>query len=218
MDDKDAGLFPVAIPNPSAQQELAVIHRPLFPGTRPEETACHAAKRELDIDRESIWISYCPMSLIGPESGELGRFTSHHRLATPVSPWERLKIGGGTPPVLTRHGWLIIYHGVHDLSGPGANAHRLCYSAGLMLSMDHPQIICYRSTEPVLTPALPQECHGTVANVVFPSSIDRRDDLAMPDRFDVYYGMADNRIGVARLDLPDVLPSGGVANSLEGRV
>ncbi len=217
VDDKDASLFPVAIPNPSGHPELAIIHRPLFPGTRPEETACDAAKRELDIDRESIWISYCPMSLgggLGPE--ELGRFTSHHRLAAPVSPWERLKIGGGTPPVLTRHGWLIVYHGVSDLSGPEATAHKLCYSAGLMvLSKALPQVIRYRSTEPVLRPSLPQECHGTVANVVFPSGIDRRDDLGTPDRFDVYYGMADNRIGVARLDLPDVLPSSGVANSPE---
>ena len=69
VDDKDASLFPIAIPNPSGQPELALIHRPLFPGTRPEETACHAAKRELDIDRESIWISYSPMSLGGPEPG-----------------------------------------------------------------------------------------------------------------------------------------------------
>jgi predicted GH43/DUF377 family glycosyl hydrolase len=41
---------------------------------------------------------------------------------------------------------------------------------------------------------------------VFPTGIDRRDDLGQPDRFDVYYGMADRRIGVARLDLPEILP------------
>jgi len=29
----------------------------------------------------------------------------------------------------------------------------------------------------------------------------------------VYYGMADKRIGVARLDLPDILPSEGVSDS-----
>ena len=44
-------------------------------------------------------------------------------------------------------------------------------------------------------------------NVVFPTAIDRRDDLGLPGRFDVYYGMADSRIGVARLDLPDHLPT-----------
>ena len=67
VDDKDASLFPVAIPNPSGQPELAMLHRPLFPGTRPEETARHPASREVDLDRESIWISYCPMALEGRE-------------------------------------------------------------------------------------------------------------------------------------------------------
>jgi predicted GH43/DUF377 family glycosyl hydrolase len=208
VDDKDASLFPVAIPNPSGHPELAILHRPLFPGTRPEETACRPKSSEVDIDRESIWISYCPMV---PESGgpdRLGQFTSHHRLATPVSPWERLKIGGGTPPILTRHGWLIVYHGVSDLAESGSEKHKLCYSAGVMLlSRQHPQVLRYRSAEPVLRPELPQERGGTVANVVFPTGIDRRDDLGLPDRFDVYYGMADNRIGVARLDVPDILPS-----------
>ena len=75
-----------------------------------------------------------------------------------------------------------------------------------MLSKEQPQVILYRSAEPVLSPTLPQERDGTVANVVFPTGIDRRDDIGSPDRFDVYYGMADNRIGVARLDLPDFLP------------
>ena len=65
---------------------------------------------------------------------------------------------------------------------------------------------------------LPQERRGTVANVVFPTGIDRRDDLGSPNRFDVYFGMADNRIGVARLDLPDSLPPGRVADPPEGKV
>jgi len=207
VDDKDASFFPVAIPNPSGHPELAMLHRPLFPGTRPEETACGPTSREVDIDRESIWISYCPMAFASHEPERLGRFTSHHRLATPVSPWERLKIGAGTPPILTRHGWLILYHGVSEIAQPNASEHHLCYSAGVMvLSKEHPQAIRYRSTKPVLTPELPEECHGTVAHVVFPTGIDRRDDLGTPDRFDVYYGMADNRIGAARLDVPAALP------------
>jgi predicted GH43/DUF377 family glycosyl hydrolase len=213
VDDKDASLFPIAIPNPSGHLELGMLHRPLFPGTRPEETACHPASREVDLDRESIWISYCPVALKGHEPNHLGRFTSHHRLATPVSPWERLKIGSGTPPILTKHGWLIIYHGVSEMVDPSHEGHQLCYSAGVMvLSKEHPQIIRYRSEEPVLAPVLRQECQGTIDNVVFPTGIDQRDDLGLPDRLDVYYGMADNRIGVARLDLPDLLPPGAVAD------
>jgi predicted GH43/DUF377 family glycosyl hydrolase len=219
VDDKDASLFPVAIPNPSGHPELAILHRPLFPGTRPEETACHPSSRNVDLDRESIWISYCPTALDGPAPSRLGQFTSHHRLAAPVAPWERLKIGGGTPPILTRHGWLIIYHGVAEVSKPSSDRHPLCYSAGaMMLSKEHPQLIRYRSTEPVLTPLLPQERSGIIANVVFPTGIDRRDDLGAPDRFDVYYGMADNRIGVARLDMPEVLLPGGIADPPEARV
>ena len=62
VDDKDASIFPVAIPDPSGQPAMAILHRPLFPGTRPEETACHPASRVVDLDRESIWISYCPMA------------------------------------------------------------------------------------------------------------------------------------------------------------
>ncbi len=219
VDNKDASLFPVAIPNHALKMQLAILHRPLFPGTRPEETVRKAQSRVVDIDHESIWISYCPMALDGLDQHHLGLFNSHHRLATPVSPWERLKIGAGTPPVLTRHGWLIIYHGVCKMEESGNDGHRLCYSAGVMLlTKKHPRMIHYRSIEPVLTPELPQETHGMIANVVFPTGIDQRCDLGLPDRFDVYYGMADNSIGVARLDLPDVLPPEGVADSAEAKV
>ena len=38
VDNKDASVFPVAIPDPSGQPAMAILHRPLFPGTRPEET------------------------------------------------------------------------------------------------------------------------------------------------------------------------------------
>jgi len=219
VDNKDASLFPVAIPNHAGKMQLAILHRPLFPGTRPEETACQAECRVVDLDHESIWISYCPMTLEGLKPNQLGLFNSHHRLATPVSPWERLKIGGGTPPILTRHGWLIVYHGVSKQTEPGNSGRQLRYSAGVMvLSKKHPQEIRYRSPEPVLIPKSPEELRGTIANVVFPTGIDRRDDVGTPDRFDVYYGMADDRIGVARLDLPNVLPPGGVADPPEAKV
>jgi len=219
VDDKDASLFPIAVPNHAGKMQLGLLHRPLFPGTRPEETAFYAARRKVDLDRESIWISYCPMPVASVGPPHLGLFNSHHRLATPVSPWERLKIGAGTPPVLTRHGWMIVYHGVGERAGPGEDAQGLCYSAGVMvLSQEHPRVIRYRSAEPVLRPELPQERDGTIANVVFPTGIDRRDDLGMPDRFDVYYGMADMRIGVARLDVPERLPQGGVADAPEAVV
>ena len=93
----------------------------------------------------------------------------------------------------------------------------LSYSAGLLvLEEKHPHQIRYRSPEPILTTELPKEREGTVPNVVFPTAIDRRNDLDLPGRFDVYYGMADKRIGVARLDLPADLPADTGPGYLEG--
>lgn len=207
VDDKDASLFPVAVPNHSGKMQLALLHRPLFAGTRPEETVRQGAKRLVDLDHESIWISYCPMKMSDLEQDHLGLFNSHHRLATPAASWETLKIGGGTPPIMTRHGWMIVYHGVHVQGTSNHEGKQLSYSAGVMvLSKEHPRTILYRSPHPVLTPDTPHERNGVVANVVFPTGIDRRGDLGTPDRIDIYYGMADNRIGVASLTVPNHLP------------
>ena len=207
--NKDASLFPVAIPNHAGKMQLGLLHRPLFPGTTPEETVCQCPPC-VDKRLESIWISYCPMCL---EGHPLGLFNSHHRLATPLADWEQLKIGGGTPPMLSRHGWITVYHGVSKMAKSGLNKRGLCYSAGVMvLAQEHPRTILYRSPQPVLTPVLPEERVGTIADVVFPTGIDRRDDLGSPDLFDVYYGMADDRIGAARLDLSN-LPLPDAANS-----
>jgi predicted GH43/DUF377 family glycosyl hydrolase len=212
VDNKDSSIFPVAIPNHRGKMQLGLLHRPLFTGTRPEETARQAADRLVDLDHESIWISYCPMPPKGLVPHRPGLFNSHRRLAAPESPWETLKIGCGTPPILTGHGWLILYHGVSKASKATGPGRQLCYSAGVMvLSEKDPSKVLYRSSQPVLTPESPDELRGTIANVVFPTGIDRRDDLGEPNRFDVYYGMADSRIGVARLELPDILPPDGTA-------
>ena len=60
VDNKDAAMFPLAVPNMSAQPELAILHRPLFPGTLPEDTMLMEEDRDVDLHRESIWISYSP--------------------------------------------------------------------------------------------------------------------------------------------------------------
>jgi predicted GH43/DUF377 family glycosyl hydrolase len=209
VDDKDACIFPRAVENPSGHPSLALLHRPLFPGTRPEETAHRHPSAHAELHRESIWICYCATAMEEPEPHHLWRFTSHRRLASPVAAWEELKIGNGTPPVLTKFGWMVFYHGVCAESVPD-KPRRLKYSAGVMvMDRDKPHSILYRSDKPVLRPELPEEEIGTVGNVVFPTGIDRRTDIGKPDRYDVYYGMADDRIGVATMDLPDSLPPYG---------
>ena len=118
----------------------------------------------------------------------------------------QLKIGGGAPPMMCRHGWLVVYHGVQERPGSTPEHRKLRYSAGVMvLARDHPHRVVYRSPETIIVAETELELHGAVEHVVFPTGIDRRDDLGMPDRFDVYYGMADNRIGAARLMVPETL-------------
>ncbi|MBA2446910.1 MAG: glycosidase [Chloroflexi bacterium] len=217
--NKDAFFFPEAIPDMDGRQAVALVHRPLFPGTEPEMVVGEPTPRAVDMPHESIWLSYVPLESCMADVRELGHFRAHHRLLSPVAPWERVKVGGGTPPIRTDDGWLMLYHGVSGDPGGDGRPRRLQYSAGaLVLDQHDPRIIRYRSPEPVLAPELPEEMLGIVANVVFPTAVDCRHDLGRPELVDVYYGMADNRIGAARLELPDRLPPDALADPPGGRV
>lgn len=201
VNNKDALIFPVAVPDPNGEPAMAMIHRPLFPGTDVAEIIAEPADRTIDPDRESMWISYCPLDPAEMSPHRLCHFSSHHRLASPVAPWEHVKIGGGASPILTEDGWLLVYHGVGGVHLEGGEVRNLRYSAGaLVLDQHDPRLIRYRSPTPILEPELPQEREGAVAEVVFPTGVDRRSDLGDPGRIDVYYGMADSRIGAARLE------------------
>ena len=100
------------IPNPFGRPAIELVHRPLFPGTRPEGEKPGSGPGATE---ESIWISYCHLSGKGKVQ-RLDEFVGHHRLTRCVADWERLKIGGGAPPILCRHGWLMLDHGVHQIS------------------------------------------------------------------------------------------------------
>ena len=198
--NKDAVLFPAMIADPEGRPSMGLIHRPLFPGSQPHEmldSEDQPDDHRPRLHRESLWISYArePSRL-----EHLVDLRFHHRLLSPRYSWERLKVGAGAPPLLTRHGWLLIYHGV---SGRLDNAKkRLRYSAGaLVLDRDQPHEIVYRSRRPILAPDEPERA-GLVPNVVFPTGIDQRTDIGRPDRVDVYYGVSDDRIAVARLRIP----------------
>lgn len=207
IDDKDSCFFPIALPSPHNHTSMALLHRPLFQGTKPEEIVKNREHHAKNISKESIWISYFNLKQGKQTSLESAQFTSHHRLAHPVRPWEDIKIGAGAPPILTKHGWLLVYHGVQKREDCTPEKPKFLYSAGAMiLSETAPQKILYRSQTPILTPELPEETVGTVAEVVFPTGTDRRYDIGQPNRIDVYYGMADNKIGVAKMEIPEKLP------------
>jgi beta-1,2-mannobiose phosphorylase / 1,2-beta-oligomannan phosphorylase len=208
VSNKDAVLFPRLIPDPDGVPSVGLIHRPLFPGTQPHDVIAeldqaqeNAGSRSPRLHHESLWISYCQRPTRPQDVCDL---QAHHRLMSPRASWERIKVGAGAPPLLTRHGWLLIYHGVGGQLDESRK--RIRYSAGaLVLDEQHPDEIVYRSRHPTLSPDL-HEREGVVPNVVFPTGIDLRTDIGQPDRVDVYYGMADDRIGVASLTVPAHLP------------
>jgi predicted GH43/DUF377 family glycosyl hydrolase len=148
-----------------------------------------------------MWLSYAPLAARAAERRLV--FGQHHLLAGPAQPWEHLKVGGGTPPLRVGDTWLLLYHGVAgqiaERQGP---QHEVRYSAGLLLlDGTDPRRILYRSVESILAPEAAAERVGVVPRVVFPTGLDARPDGAL----DIYYGMADTRIGVARAWLDDLL-------------
>jgi len=201
LDNKDALLFPEPVPAPDGQPALALIHRPDLGTYRPAGRCVRAPLPGLREQRPSMWLSYAPLHDLAAEGRPV--FGQHHLLAGPAQPWEHLKVGGGTPPLRVGNAWLLLYHGVAGRIVEGAGPqHEVRYSAGLLLlDGQDPRRILYRSAQSILAPEAAAERLGVVPRVVFPTGLDARPDGAL----DVYYGMADSRIGVARAWLDDLL-------------
>jgi beta-1,2-mannobiose phosphorylase / 1,2-beta-oligomannan phosphorylase len=191
--NKDAMLLPGPVIGPDGTLALAFLHRPIYE-TWHDAEACYGPAPLPDgvsDNLPSIWISYCALSDLAWLDGVASpRFAQHHLLARPEFAWEAYRIGGGTVPVQTSAGWLTVYHGVR-LNPDGSR----CYQAGLLLlDRDDPRRILARSETPLFGPETAEERVGVVSNVVFPTAIEER-----AGGLDVYYGMADSRIGVAHL-------------------
>lgn len=118
-----------------------------------------------------------------------------HILLSPHYEHEVSYIGGGCPPIETEHGWLLIYHGVHD------TIEGYVYSAcAALLDIDNPEKEISRLPYPLFKPEEQWELKGEVNNVCFPTgTIIERDTLH------IYYGAADKRIAVASLSIPELL-------------
>ena len=204
--NKDAFLFPEPVRDPHGQLAMAMIHRPDYNATWWLESGYQTIPAGVTEQRPAIWISYAPLAVVQQDIRQLQFWHDHQLLAVAEQPWESLKVGGGTQPVRTPLGWLTIFHGVSGTLTTGTDHQRnVRYCAGAMvLDADDPRKVLYRSPTPILAPDDPDEAHGIVDNVVFPTALDDRGNGCI----DVYYGMADAKIGVARLHLPETLPGG----------
>ncbi|GIT78757.1 glycosidase [Leifsonia sp. LS1] len=196
--NKDVVFFPEVVPDPQGAPSFALLHRPMWDfgfvrsGERPPLPA------GVPDDRASIWISYVPVADAMQDLSALVRPRGHRFVAGPEFAWEALKIGAGPAPLRVPEGWLLLHHGVTGDVGESAfvpHAFDVNYVVGAMLlDADDPSHVLARTSEPLLTPETAEETAGTVANVVFPTAIER-----IGDEHFVFYGAADTRISVARL-------------------
>lgn len=163
-ENKDVALFPA-----ETKHGYALLHRPYTRslGSTPD-----------------IWLAYSP---------DLVHFGDHRHVAG-VRPdsWESVRIGAGTPPIMTDKGWLELYH--------GADAKAYCLGL-LLLDPDEPHIVRGRSREPVMQPETPYEKAGFYGNVVFTCGWVVKDD----GRVLIYYGVSDEATAVAETTLDELL-------------
>ncbi|MFC1503910.1 glycoside hydrolase family 130 protein [Spirochaetota bacterium] len=164
-ENKDVAIFPEKVGN-----KYCALHRPNNSG----------------FGKASIWYA---------ESPDLLHWGNHKCIARPRNiKWEAMKIGGGAPPIKTKKGWLVIYH------GKGENSLYSLFT--LLLDPDEPHKVVKRGTGPILVPTDKFETDGFFGNVVFSNGVVEKDGKVF-----IYYGASDEACGVAVTDIDSLLAS-----------
>ncbi len=115
-----------------------------------------------------------------------------HIVIDPLYDHESSYIGSGCPPIETKHGWLLIYHGVQDTDK--GRVYSAC--AAVLLDLDDPRKEIARLPYVLFTPEFNCELKGEVNNVVFPTGT-----ALFGDTLYIYYGAADSVIACASVSL-----------------
>jgi len=107
--------------------------------------------------------------------------------------WDSRKVGVAAPPIKTKAGWLLLYHGISEEDQ--------FYRVGAILVglRDPAKIIC-RTDYPIFEPETSYEKEGEVSNVVFPCGA-----ALIGKKLFVYYGGADKVVGVATVNIDELL-------------
>jgi beta-1,2-mannobiose phosphorylase / 1,2-beta-oligomannan phosphorylase len=152
--------------------------------------ALHRPNPNAHLSQPEIWIACSP---------DLLHWGGHEPLLGNRAAWAHVKVGGGTPPIRTPHGWLSLYHGhigpKHEAGDIGEYA-----AATLLQDLRDPRSIVGVSSGPVMRASADFEKQGYLPNIVFPTALLKRGDW-----LDVYYGAADTATGVTRYRLEDLL-------------
>ncbi|MGH7249701.1 MAG: hypothetical protein ACREGC_01890, partial [Minisyncoccia bacterium] len=72
-----------------------------------------------------------------------------------VNTWDNLRIGITAPPLKTRYGWLLLYHGI-------SKSHGIYRVGAALLDLKDPAIVLARTADPILEPEEPYEKNGIV--------------------------------------------------------
>lgn len=108
--------------------------------------------------------------------------------------WDSRKIGVGAPPLRTREGWLLIYYGVDDKD---ASKYHI---GAMLLDINNPTKVLFRSNKPVLSPSEHYENNGFKPGIAYPCGA-----VIIKNKLFVYYGAADSTVCVAGANLADFL-------------
>jgi predicted GH43/DUF377 family glycosyl hydrolase len=120
---------------------------------------------------------------------------ANYIIMNPVYRHEASYIGGGCPPIETKEGWLLIYHGVEDT--PDGYVYHACAA---LLDLENPLKEISRLKTPLFSPKNSWEQKGIVNNIVFPTGTS-----IFEGRLYIYYGAADESIAVASMDMNELL-------------
>lgn len=140
----------------------ALIHRPIIRG------------------EAHIWISFSP---------DL-KYWGEHQVLIPVRAglWDCHRVGLGPPPIETKEGWLIIYHGVR-FTASGA-----LYRVGLaLLDLEEPTKVIRRSDNWAIGPL-------KEVGIIFPTGA-----VLKGDNIYLYYGINDSAVGLSFGNIKEIL-------------
>jgi predicted GH43/DUF377 family glycosyl hydrolase len=109
----------------------------------------------------------------------------------------------GAAPVKTDCGWLLVYCYIRDYF----TDNKLFGIEAVLLDLEDPRTVIWRTKEPMLVPEKDYELYGKVPNVIFPSGA-----LVHKDQLFIYYGGADTTCCVATVPLKSILGEADFAN------